>query len=307
MRAPLQDDGVVVIDGGMGSELEARGAPMDHEAWCALANLDAPDLVREIHEDYIRAGADVIIANTFPANRLAMAAAGKADRVEEMNRAAVGAAREARDRAAAGRAVAIAGSMSIWGPYEEAPGEAAPREALVLDVYREQAAMLAAAGVDLIVLEMLDVRWATAVTAARETGLPVWAGIWADLDADGRPITPKSRDARSRTTCPRCSTAATRLDAVLVMHSAVGGPLPGARPRRAPLERPARRLPARGRFERPNWIFEDIAPAALADEAERWLDQGARLVGGCCGTRPEHIAAIRERVDGRSTTRAPLT
>jgi methionine synthase I (cobalamin-dependent) len=135
-----------------GSELEARDASMDHEAWCGLANLDAPDLVRSIHEDYIRAGADVIIANTFPANRAAMEAAGFGDRLEEMNRAAVAAAREARDRAADGRQVAVAGSMSIWGPWEEAND--APSERFVLDVYREQAAMLAAAGADLIVLEI---------------------------------------------------------------------------------------------------------------------------------------------------------
>jgi S-methylmethionine-dependent homocysteine/selenocysteine methylase len=87
----------VVVDGGMGSELEARGVPMDHEAWCGLANLEAPEVVRAIHEDYIRAGADVVIANTFPANRAALTAAGYGDRVEEANRAAVAAAFEARD------------------------------------------------------------------------------------------------------------------------------------------------------------------------------------------------------------------
>ena len=306
MLERLTHGGVAVIDGGMGTELEARGAPMDHEAWCGLANLTAPDLVREIHEDYIRAGADVIIANTFPANRLAMAAAGKADRVEEINRAAVGAAREARERAAAGRAVAIAGSMSIWGPYEEAPGAGAPREALVLDVYREQAAILAAAGVDLIVLEMLDVRWAAALTAARETGLPVWAGIWTHLDGDGRPITPKV-GTPLEDDLPALLDGGDGLDAVLVMHSAVGATLPGLDLVARQWSGPRGAYPHAGRFERPNWIFEDIAPAALADEAERWLHQGARLVGGCCGTRPDHIAAIRERVDGRSTTRAPLT
>ena len=283
MRPSPDDDAVLVIDGGMGSELEARGAPMDNEAWCALANLDAPDLVREIHEDYIRVGADVIIANTFPANRLAMAAAGKADRVEEMNRAAVGAARDARERAAAGRPVAIAGSMSIWGPYEEAPGAAAPSEALVLDV-----------------------RWGAAVTAARETGLPVWAGIWAHLDPDGRPITPKVGTPLADD-LPALLDGGDGLDAVLVMHSAVGATLPALDVVARHWSGPRGAYPHAGRFERPNWIFEDIAPAALADEAERWIDQGARLVGGCCGTRPDHIAAIRDRVDGRSTTRAPLT
>src|ERR1700750_1762173 len=181
MLERMTDGSVVVIDGGMGTELEARGAPMDHEAWCGLANLTAPDLVREIHEDYIRAGADVIIANTFPANRAALDVDGDGDRVEEMNRAAVAAALAARERAAGGREVAVAGSMSIWGPWEGAAGDDLPSDAVLLDVYREQAGILADAGVDLIVLEMLDVRWAPALTAARETGLPVWAGLWAHL------------------------------------------------------------------------------------------------------------------------------
>jgi S-methylmethionine-dependent homocysteine/selenocysteine methylase len=306
MRGHLSDGGVVVIDGGMGSELEARGAPMDHEAWCGLANLDAPGLVREIHEDYIRAGADVIIANTFPSNRVAMEAAGHGDHTEAMNRAAVAAALEARDRAAAGRPVAVAGSMSIWGPYEEAPREDAPPAALVRDVYGEQAAILADAGVDLLVLEMLDVRWAAAVGAALETGLPVWAGIWAHLDADGRPVTPQA-GTPLEDDLPTLLDGGDGLEAVLVMHSAVGATLPALDVVARHWNGPRGAYPHAGHFERPNWVFEDIAPEDLAAEAGRWLDQGATLVGGCCGTGPAHIAAIRRLVDGRSTTRAPLT
>ena len=96
MLDPLATNRVVLVDGGMGTELEARGARMDNEAWSGLANLEEPGLVREIHEDYIRAGADLVIANTFPANRAALAAGGFGDRVEEVNRAAVAAAVEAR-------------------------------------------------------------------------------------------------------------------------------------------------------------------------------------------------------------------
>ena len=302
----LTDGGVVVIDGGMGSELEARGAPMDHDAWCGLANLDAPDLVRAIHEDYIRAGADVIIANTFPANRLALAAAGHGDDVEAMNRNAVAAALEARDRVAGGRAVAVAGSMSIWGPYEDAPARDAPSEAVVLEAYREQAAVLADAGADLIVLEMLDVRWAPAVVAARETGLPVWAGVWAHTDGDGRLVTPMT-GGLLEDDLPVVLGDGAGLAAVLVMHSAIAAVPPALDLIARHWTGPRGAYPHAGHFARPNWVFEDIAPAALADEAARWLDQGAQLVGGCCGTRPDHIAAIRAVVDGRSTTRAPLT
>jgi homocysteine S-methyltransferase len=91
------------------------------------------------------------------------------------------------------------------------------------------------------------------------------------------------------------------------MHSAVGATLPALDVVARHWSGPRGAYPHAGHFERPNWIFEDIAPEDLAAEAGRWLDHGATLVGGCCGTGPAHIAAIRACVDGRSTTRAPLT
>jgi homocysteine S-methyltransferase len=282
----------VVIDGGMGSELEARGARMDHEAWCGLANLESPDLVRAIHEDYIAAGAELVIANTFPTNRAALDAAGYGDRVEEANRAAVAAAFEARDRA--GRPVTVAGSMSIWGPHEEVRLEDAPSEAHVLEVYGEQAAILADAGVDLIVLEMFDTRWTAALRAARATGLPVWAGVWGRLGPDGDLRAPTGQTLEED--LPEL--VADGPDAVVVMHS----PLEAVRPALAAIaghwDGPRGAYPHAGHFERPNWIFKEVAPSVLADEAERWVADGAAFVGGCCGTRPEHIRAISERFAG---------
>jgi S-methylmethionine-dependent homocysteine/selenocysteine methylase len=280
----------IVIDGGMGTELEARGVPMDHEAWCGLANLDALDVVREIHADYIAAGADVIIANTFPTNRPALEAAGVGDRFEEANRAAVEAALQARDASGRGD-VTVAGSMSIWGPHEEARIEDAPPPYDVLAVYREQAALLADAGVDLIVLEMFDTRWSAARQAARETGLPVWLGIWGRLGDDGGLLTPSGRPLEDD--LPEL--IGDGADAVLVMHS----PLETVRPALAAIasawDGPRGAYPHSGHFERPHWVFKDVAPSVLADEAEAWVRDGASFVGGCCGTRPEHIRALRER------------
>jgi methionine synthase I (cobalamin-dependent) len=289
MPGTPSNGGPVVIDGGMGSELEARGAPMDHEAWCGLANLESPDLVRAIHEDYIAAGADLIIANTFPTNRAALEAAGYGDRVEEANRAAVAAAFEARD--GAGRPVTVAGSMSIWGPHEEVRLEDAPPEAHVLEVYGEQAAILADLGVDLIVLEMFDARWTAALRAARATGLPVWAGVWGRLGPDGDLCAPWGRPLEDDLP----ALIADGPDAVLVMHA----PLETVRPALAAIARhwdgPRGAYPHAGHFERPSWIFKEVAPSVLADEAEQWVRDGAAFVGGCCGTRPEHIRAISDR------------
>ena len=85
----LDDGQIIVIDGGMGTELEARGVEMDPGAWCAIANVDRPGVVQEIHADFVSAGADVIITNTFPAGLPALEGAGHGDRFEEINRAAV--------------------------------------------------------------------------------------------------------------------------------------------------------------------------------------------------------------------------
>jgi len=272
---------VTVVDGGMGSELEARGARMDNAAWCALANLDAPDLVREVHEDYIAAGADVIIANTFPANRPNLEAAGRGERFEEANRAAVAAAMQARERA--GRQVQVAGSMSLWAGHGAWTGGDAAPEAQVLEVYGEQAAVLAEAGVDLIVLEMFDARWAPAMRAALDTGLPVWSGLWT-----------RGVDRRFEDDVPGLIDE--RLAAVVIMHAPIDAVSPALAAIRRHWDGPVGAYPHSGRFERPHWVFEDVEPDALAGEAERWVREGAQIVGGCCGTRPAHIRAISERL-----------
>src|SRR5215210_8849091 len=104
---------VVVLDGATGTELEKRGVPMDDAAWCAVALVTHPETVREVHEDYIRAGADVIITNTFPTARHVLEPAGMGERFRELNALAVELAKEARENAADG-AVFIAGSISTF-------------------------------------------------------------------------------------------------------------------------------------------------------------------------------------------------
>jgi S-methylmethionine-dependent homocysteine/selenocysteine methylase len=93
------------------------------------------------------------------------------------------------------------------------------------------------------------------------------------------------------------------VEAVLVMHS----PLEAVRPALAAIERhwpgPRGAYPHAGRFERPTWVFQDVAPSAMADEAAAWVGDGARIVGGCCGTRPDHIRAIRARLASQASAR----
>ena len=173
---------VLVIDGGTGTELERRGADMHSDVWCAMATLSSPDVLRGVHEDYIRAGSRIITANTFSSSLNMLGPAGLADQFQQLNRLAVEIALEARDRMNANDKVAVAGSVSHQLPLipgtDRRDPDKVPPAATVAANHREIASVLAGYGVDLLMLEMMsDPALANpAVAAARATGLPVWLG-----------------------------------------------------------------------------------------------------------------------------------
>ena len=143
---------VLILDGAMGTELERRGVPMNDVAWDAAALATHPDLVREVHEDYIKAGADVIITNTFATARHVLEPAGMGGQFRELNNQAVTLAKEARENVADG-SVFIAGSISTMSAHDDHSYE--PRAEKARDNYQEQAEVLAESGVDVIALEMM--------------------------------------------------------------------------------------------------------------------------------------------------------
>ena len=115
----LKNKEIIVLDGATGSEIERLGATMNSSAWCGVANKTHPDIVRQVHEEYIRAGADVVTANTFSTSRHILASAGLADETVSINARAVALAREAVSNVSPNRPIAVAGSMSTdtaWVP-----------------------------------------------------------------------------------------------------------------------------------------------------------------------------------------------
>jgi S-methylmethionine-dependent homocysteine/selenocysteine methylase len=278
----------LIIDGGTGGELRRRGFPLHGDLWSALAGLTHYDLLRSVHSDYLAAGADVVTTNTFASTRFVLAAAGCEAEFETINRRAVAAAREARERA--GRDVTIAGSLSCLPPrFRRERYPPAKREAAA---YQELADLLAAAGVDVIALEMLeDTEHARlACAAARATGLPVWAGLSCRL-AGHRLVAFDFPD----TTFAECLEAVLSFDpdVISVMHSpaaAVAPALAAIREEWSGWLGAYPVLPAEDDGERD--LGAAVAPEALGQEALRWLASGARLVGGCCGATPAHIAAV---------------
>ena len=282
---------ILIIDGGTGSELQRRGVAMDAHAWSGAAALAHEGVLRAIHEDYIRAGADVITANTFGTARFVLAAAGLNDRFEQINRAAMRAAREARE--AVGRPVAIAGSLSCLPPRLDPA--AYPDPQTESDAYRELAELLATEGADLIALEMMEdtVHAPMAMAAAVETGLPVWLGVSTRLSESGGglvgfdfPDTPLAG--------PLNALIPMRPAVVNIMHTPPESVGPALDELGRHWDGPSGAYPELGDFAAPDWRFtRQLTPAEFVACAVGWVRQGARLLGGCCGTLPEHIRALK--------------
>jgi len=298
----LDQGDVLVMDGGTGSEIQRRGRALDRNAWSGTAHRDDPDLVRGIHEDYIRAGAEIVIANSFATARHVLASVGLAEEFEAINRRAIELAREARERAAR-HEVWIAGSLSSMPPLA-GPGRTAVGPELEAG-YRAQAEILAEAGADLLVLEMmLDRAGAEPVArAAASVGLPVWIGFSASLLPGGAVIGFRSKirpDDRPVEPFDALAAALVAIGGQVagIMHSEVEATGPALDALARHWQGPTLAYAETGRYGDPDWVFEEIvAPEPYAAEAVRWVeDQGVQVVGGCCGTGPDHIRALRERL-----------
>ena len=297
IRGDLAAGKTVLLDGATGTELERRGADMHDAAWCAMATLTAPGILGEVHEDYIRAGARIITTNTFSTNRNMLDPGGLGDRFEEVNRRAVEIALAARDRHQARERVLVAGSMSHQVPTAgDADGRnrrALPRAEVAAERFQEMASLLERCGVDLLLMEMMsDPELANpAIAAARATGLPVWVGFSVRRN-DAGDLVSFSRDDLDVAQM----LADIDLDGVEVagiMHSNVSLVEPALKALRRRFSGALMVYPDSGYFVMPHWHFEDIIAADdFARCCQGWIDQGAQVVGGCCGLGLEHIKAL---------------
>jgi len=274
--------GPLLCDGAMGTLLYARGVSLD--ACFDVLNLNNPRVVQSIHADYIAAGADCIETNTFGANRFKLAVHGLEGRVREVNRRGVVLARDVRE--SSGRDVFVLGSIGPLGKYLAPLGTVTRDEALA--AFREQAEALLEGGVDGFIVETFSdlEEVALAVAAIRAiTDVPIIAQMAFTDDGvtfTGRPAAEVARALRGlpvQGLGANCSVGSSTLYEVLEqMHAEAGG------------------LPL---CIQPNAGL----PSRMAEYAERMVNAGARLVGGCCGTTPQHIAAMREVLDRRRPPR----
>ena len=298
LERQMQSGGVVILDGGTGTELERRGVLMDPNAWCGPASLENTSLLEGVHRDYIKAGADIVTTNTFASSRLMLKPAGFADQFEEINRAAIRAAHRARH--ASGRDdVLVVGCLSHMRPFVIDPRQTEPSplpsEAEMADAFGELALLLRDEYCDLILLEMMydPDRMGIAFAAAQSTGLPIWAGFSARRGGDGQVLSfARERDIPFEELIQileNFEVAAAGVmhtpsnligDALEVLGSVFNGPIMA--------------YPDSGYFKMPHWQFENvISPEDFLEFATSWVENGVQIIGGCCGLSPEHISALR--------------
>jgi homocysteine S-methyltransferase len=283
-RELLESDHVTVFDGAMGTQLYAKGVYINR-SYDEL-NLTSPDLVRAVHEEYVRAGAEVIETNTFAAPAHKLSQYGLDSRLREIN---VTAARLARE-AACGRCF-VAGAVGPLGLRIEPYGPTSFDEAK--EMFKQQAEALLEGGVDLFLLETFsDVsELRQAIRAVRElTDLPVVAQMTISLDGN-----------TSFGTTPEVFTA--RLDEwgadVIGLNCGVGPAtvLTAIEKMRAAT---VKKLSAQPNAGLPRDVqgrqFYMCSPEYMAKYAKRLIQSGVRFIGGCCGTTPSHIKMISDAV-----------
>ena len=281
----------VVIDGGTGTLLQQLGVTLDSRVWSGRAVLSHPEAVRRAHEEFIAAGAEVIIANTFAAARHMLEPGGLGDQVREINMNAVTLAHEAIDNAA-NTPVLVAGSICEWAPTDDPVWNSA---VAIRESCKEQAGLLAEAGVDLIALEMcqeIELSIA-AVESALETGLPVWIGVSARTHEGDQPLSVFDYADIDLESLIRALSGYPAM-VMNIMHTPVTDVAESLRIVRKYWDGAVGVYPESGYFTMPDWNFVDIIePEQLAELAETWILEGVTLIGGCCGLGPVHIKALK--------------
>jgi len=288
----------LLCDGAMGTLLYARG--VTYEQCFDELNITQPELIQSIHREYISAGAQIIETNTFGANRVKLDGYQLGDRVREINSRAVRLAREARE--ISGQPVFVAGAVGPSGQPLQAPNE--QRLSELRGIFREQIEALLEGGADLLILETFSslAELRQAVLAAQEAGgVPIVAQM--SFYEDGHTLSGQSaarvaavlNDLGVNVMGTNCSVGpAATLDVMQEMISAVkqlGDDLQ-ATPALFSAQ-PNAGLPTRIG----NRFFYMATPDYFADYALRFAQAGVHLIGGCCGTTPRHIAAMRKALD----------
>lgn len=285
----------ILIDGATGSECVRRGAPELKQGWSGGAALSNPDIVVQVHGEYIELGAELIASNTFSTGKNILRDAGVIADFEAYNRRGVELAIEAR--AAAGieaDGVVVAGGISNWSFSGSRPSLDELRQNTV-----EQATIMRDAGVDLFSLEMMvDIPQMTATLDAVSTlDVPVWVGFSIGPD-EGHPLEALAdpvplRDGGHLADAVEVAASYPVVDVMAMMHTDVRLTARGVETIRENWAGPIAAYAHASKLQEELVTFDDvISPADYAAYETAWRSAGATILGGCCGIGPPHIRAL---------------
>jgi len=293
IREKLTRGETVILDGAIGTEILRRQV-----SWADHQVSNRPDLIRSIHEDYIRAGADVLSTNSFQlcrralynhfrddAHRHHIGARDLDERANKMLAASVELAKEARQRVGGSRPVAVAGAVTTleWCFRPDL----APSQEQARGEYREIFQVVKDAGADLVLLETVNsiTEARVALEVLKELGLPCWVGFVCD--EKGVLFTGETLAEAVRVLEPL------GVEAILLNCAPPPDITAGMHALSRAAQVPIGGYAHIGRFDPPEWLFTDeYPPDRYRQVAADWKQMGARILGGCCGTTPDHIAAL---------------
>jgi len=314
LKAMLDARSVVILDGAIGTQLQEMGVPMDNTSWAASGLKDHVFTVQRMHELYIAAGAQVITTNTYSSARHNLEPLGLGDLTGELNLRAVMLARQARDHAANGRKVWIAGAISGFGittggesvralhRYARARSHITAEQAQ--RNLAEQAEILAAGGVDFLLIEGTgeNTHRTWMIDACRRTGLPFWLGFRVRRQSDGALcIGYSSRKGFAQALDEVLDPG---LAGVSIFHSSIAAVDPALDVLRQKWQGPIAVYPEADRSDyTATWHDHSQENAVKPDEylalAKGWVAKGAQLVGGCCGIGTSYVARLAEGLPKR--------
>lgn len=310
LAARLAAREVVVLDGAVGTQLQKMGVPMNNTAWAATALQTHPYTVRHMHEQYIRAGVDIITVNTYSAARHNLVPLGLGELTRELNLRAVALAQEARDRSAKERPVYVAGSVSNYGMrtgtevrrdgFSFFTDRVAWTEEASKANLREQAEILAEAGVDLLLVESTGgtTQRTWVLEACLSTGLPVWVGFKCHQDSAG--ALPKVGYHSEEPFGESFEQVVAMGGSVVsIFHSPIAATDAALPLVRARWKGPIAIYPE---ADRKDYIAvhkdqnepDHLSPAEFVAKAQSWVKAGVQVIGGCCGIELDHIRPLRE-------------
>lgn len=287
---------LIVIDAGTGSELQRRGVPMRPAAWCALGTETHPQILCELHQDYIKAGARVITANTFASTREILETDGIGKKFASLNQRSVEIACEARARQNANDTVAVAGSITHIIPAGNSrlpqPSDACRYQ----DNCSEMVALHKAAGADFIIAEMVGdpVYTPCIIRAAHANNMPIWTGLSSMSESPQQPMACASPSMPLTEALPPIVEAGSEV--MGIMHTSASSTAAAIDVLkmhwRGPLMAYPDSVTPRRKGQTDMNLSDVINVAELVEYCRQWQQQGVQILGGCCGLSVSHIQAL---------------